>query len=153
MSLSLVPTNESASADPLTAPTASAAPRTTIASRLTVLLTRRRGGGCGGRRRRVAPATERRRSERRGSYHEDEREDPQRELELVARQRFAEDDGAGRDRAEVRRGARDGDHRHGVAHLEAARGHGESHHRREQDYERQRVDPAERALVEMVAEG
>src|SRR4051812_49908939 len=97
MSLSVVPTNESARADPLTAPAASAAPIMTVVSRFTIRLTRRSGGRCGGRRRGVVAATERRRRERRRSDHEDECQQPQRELELVARERLAPHHGAPRD--------------------------------------------------------
>src|SRR4051812_32938215 len=91
-SFPVVPTNESASAVPLVAPAATATPTANVANRLTLGLTRRRGAGCGGRTGCVVAATERRRRERRRTDHQSEREQAKRELELVARQRLAEDD-------------------------------------------------------------
>src|SRR5436190_21052491 len=125
LSLPLVPTNEFASAMPLAAPAATAAPTSNVASLFTICLTRRRGGGCGGGRWRVASATDWRWRERRRADHQREGEQPERELELIARQRLAEDHWTGGDRAEVRGGARHGDDRNRVADLETAGRDGE----------------------------
>src|SRR3954451_24405562 len=101
VSLPLVPTNESASATPLAAPAAAAAPTTNVASLFTTCLTRSRGAGCGGRRRDVTAVTHRRRRERGRADDEREREQPEHELELVAGERLAEDDRTRGDGAEV----------------------------------------------------
>src|SRR5881398_4258781 len=148
----LVPTIESPSAIPLSAPVATTAPAITVASLFTKRLTRGGRGGCGSGHGRLVAASERRRRECRCPDHEYERDEAERELELVARKRLSEDHRAGRDGAQVRRGARHGDDRNGLAHLEAPRRNREPDQRREQDHQRKRVDPPERALVEVVAQ-